>query len=332
MMKWIMFILMLALPLLTSCSDKTEETAKGGIRTSNTRGPVEISVTADRRDLEVGRSLTLVVEAITPDGVSIATPMVNTNGTIGVFNILRSDARSNLPMPGENSGRVWTQSLILDSLQAGDVEIPSFSIEFDDRRAERAVTGTIVTDPLPIEVISLMTASDADGQLRELRGPVNMIDSWPLWTWGLFLLGIIAVIAIGTLFIRGRGLQKITELSPEEQARRDLQNLESSGLLEQQALQPFYFRLTDILRHYIEGRFGLQAPRSTTAEFLNEMGHSRMLTIEQQQTLSQFLRSADMVKFARHEPPAETGHAALQQARFFVDETAPSVDSEGAAA
>ena len=106
MMKWIMFILMLALPLLTGCSDKTEETAEGGIRTSNTRGPVEISVTADRRDLEVGRSLTLVVEAITPDGVSIATPMVNTNGTIGVFNILRSDARSNLPMPGENSGRV----------------------------------------------------------------------------------------------------------------------------------------------------------------------------------------------------------------------------------
>jgi len=28
-----------------------------------------------------------------------------------------------------------------------------------------------------------------------------------------------------------------------------------------------------------------------------------------------------MVKFARHEPPVETGQAALEQARFFVDET-----------
>jgi hypothetical protein len=51
------------------------------------------------------------------------------------------------------------------------------------------------------------------------------------------------------------------------------------------------------------------------------MGHSQVLTMEQQQTLGQFLRSADMVKFARHEPPVETGQAALEQARFFVDET-----------
>ena len=330
MMKSMMFILMLGLSLLTACSDKTQETAEGGIQTSATRGPVEISVTADQRDLEVGRSLTLVVEAVTANGVSITTPIVNTNGTIGVFNILQSDARSNLPMRGENSGRIWTQRLILDSLQAGDVEIPSFSIDFDDRRAELPVTGTVVTEPLPIKVISLMTASDADGQLRELRGPVNMIDSWPIWLWSLIILGILVTIAIGTLLVRGRGLQEIEELSPEEQARRDLENLESSGLLEQQALQPFYFRLTDILRHYIEGRFGLQAPRSTTAEFLSEMGHSRILTIDQQQTLGQFLRSADMVKFARHEPPAETGQAALQQARFFVDETASTADAEGA--
>ena len=53
------------------------------------------------------------------------------------------------------------------------------------------------------------------------------------------------------------------------------------------------------------------------------MGHSQALTMDQQQTLGQFLRSADMVKFARHEPPVETGRAALEQARFFVDETTP---------
>jgi hypothetical protein len=324
-----MVILLLATSLALGCSDNTEETSDGGIRTSSTRGPVEITLTADRRSLEVGRTLTLILEAVVEDGVSIRTPMVNTNGTIGLFNVLQSDARSDLPLPGEESGRKWIQQIVVDSLQAGNAEIPSFSISFDDSRSEETVTGTVVTDPLPIEVISLMTEAQTAGELRELRGPVNMIDSWPIWAW-LLVAGILVVmVAMATLVIRGRGLQQIIELTPEEQARRDLANLQSSGLLEEQALQPFYFRLTDILRHYIEGRFGLKAPRSTTAEFLSEMGHNRMLTVDQQQTLGQFLRSADMVKFARHEPPVATGQSALQQALLFVDETAISTDEEG---
>ncbi len=321
MMKSITIILALSATLLTGCSDNTEQTADGGIRTTSTRGPVEIVIKADRRELEVGRSLTLLVEAIVEDDVIIRTPMVNTNTTIGSFNILQSDARSNLPLPGKDTGRVWTQRLLLDSFQAGETEIPSFTINFDDRRSDPPVNGTVATDPLPIEIIGLISAGESDAQLRELRGPVNMIDPWPAWIWGLIAVGILTATIITILLVRGRGLQSVVELSPEEQARRDLANLETSGLLEQQALQPFYFRLTDILRHYIEGRFGLRAPRATTAEFLSEMGHSQVLTMEQQQTLGQFLRSADMVKFARHQPPVETGQAALEQARFFVDET-----------
>ncbi|MEE2907846.1 MAG: hypothetical protein VX527_08430 [Planctomycetota bacterium] len=319
-----------AMLLLQSCGDAPVRTEDGGVRTTAVRGPVEVTVTATPDTLEVGQPLTLKVETIAQEGVTITMPMVlaNANGSVGLFNVLAEDARPNIPLPEGNLGRSWTQVLVLDTFQAGETELPSLSIAFHDTRADLPVDGTIQTDPLPVEVISLIGDNEAGATLRDIRGHVQMIDPWPAWVWAAIVIVALVLIAIITILIRGRGLQELAALSPEEQARRDLASLEASGLLQQKQVQPFYFRLTDILRHYIEGRFGLQAPRSTTAEFLLEMGHSSVLNNSQQDALSQFLRAADMVKFARHEPTPETGREALSQARLFVEETATNENEE----
>ena len=324
-MRHLAIILLTIPPLfLSACGDRTEQTEDGGIRTTVTRGPVEVTVTATPSELEVGEHLTLVVEAITAPNVTITMPMVtaNANGSVGRFHVLSDEGRPDIPLPEGQDGRAWTQVLVLDTFEAGSCELPAIAIEFQDDRADLPVTGTISTDTLPVEVTSLIGDDATTTALRDIRGPVQMIDPWPAWVWGGIVLVALLAIGLATLVIRGRGLQEIAALSPEEQARRDLLALESSGLLESKQVQPFYFRLTDILRHYIEGRFGLQAPRSTTPEFLVEMGRNSVLTTPQQDVLGQFLRAADMVKFARHEPTPETGREALAQARHFVDETA----------
>ncbi|MDG2422919.1 MAG: hypothetical protein P8M22_02950 [Phycisphaerales bacterium] len=323
-------ILTSSLIMLQACSDAPTQTDDGGIQTRATRGPVEVTVTATPRELEVGQPLTLVVETIAREGVTISMPMVsaNANGSIGAFHVLSDEARPNIPLPEGEDGRSWTQVLVLDTFQAGPTELPELAIAFQDTRSDLPVEGNVQIDALPIEIISLIGDMQADTALRDISGPVEMIDPWPAWVWAAIVFGGLVVVGVITLLVRGRGLQELATLSPEEQARRDLASLESSGLLEQKQVQPFYFRLTDILRHYIEGRFGLQAPRATTAEFLLEMGHSTILNTTQQNTLGQFLRAADMVKFARHEPSAETGLEALSQARLFVEETA-SPEQEG---
>ena len=314
--------------MLQACGDPPVRTEDGGIRTTTTRGPVEVTVKATPAELEVGQPLTLTVESVAQEGVRISMPMIatNNNGSIGVFHVLADDSRPAIPLPGDRRERSWTQTVVLDTFQAGSTELPALSIAFEDNRSDMTIEGTVQTDALPIEIISLIEDAEAGSNLRDIQGAVQMIDPWPLWLWATIVIGGILLIALLTLVIRGRGLQSVSVLSPAEQARRDLANLETSGLLEQQQVQPFYFRLTDILRHYIEGRFGLQAPRSTTSEFLLEMGHSSVLNTTQQSTLDQFLRAADMVKFAKHEPSPETGREALSQARLFVEETAATVE------
>ena len=98
-MRPITLILTLATTLLAGCVDTTVETSDGGIQTTATRGPVEIVVKADKRTLEVGRTVTLLVEAIVEDDVIMRTPMINANASIGSFNVLQNDAalRSSSP-------------------------------------------------------------------------------------------------------------------------------------------------------------------------------------------------------------------------------------------
>jgi len=328
MMKVNSILALITLLLLQACDGQVEQTRDAGIQTTATRGPVEVTVTATPDQLEVGRPLKLEIEAITANDVSISMPMIspNANGTIGNFNILSETSRENLPLPEGREGRSWNQTLILDTFEPGDATIPKLSISFKDNRAELPIEGFLKTDELIIEVTSLIGDPSAEAGLREIRGPVEMIDPWPLWIWVSIGFGTLLLLAVITLVMRGRGLEEIAALSPEAQARRDLLLLEQSGLLESADMQRFYVRLTDILRHYIEGRFGLKAPRATTPEFLIAMSRGDLLTQNQQQSLDQFLRSADMVKFARHEPSPETGEAALQQARTFVEETAPRED------
>ncbi len=65
------------------------------------------------------------------------------------------------------------------------------------------------------------------------------------------------------------------------------------------------------------------APERTTEEFLRETRRSNALSEGHKLLLAEFLRSADMVKFARHVPGPDDAGAALQSARGFVEDTAP---------
>ena len=90
--------------------------------------------------------------------------------------------------------------------------------------------------------------------------------------------------------------------------------------------------LSDIVRRYIEARFGLRAPELTTEEFLAEAGRSADLTPSHRSLLSAFLERCDRVKFARYSPGDTESHEALQLARQFLRETrdAPSRGDEPA--
>jgi len=118
----------------------------------------------------------------------------------------------------------------------------------------------------------------------------------------------------------GRG-SRIPLRPPEDIAREALDELAASGLAASGEVKAFYIRLSDILRRYIEGRFGIPAMDRTTAELLPEIRRHPELG-RMAPEVRAFLDDCDLVKFAKYVPVAEDLSADLARARRVVDETA----------
>ena len=95
----------------------------------------------------------------------------------------------------------------------------------------------------------------------------------------------------------------------------------------------FYVELSSIVRRYLEDRFDLRAPELTTEEFLESVQQSPDLTRAHQSLLRDFLRQADLVKFAGVKPAAEDVERSIESANRFLEETrenAPLIETQEA--
>jgi Domain of unknown function (DUF4381) len=106
-------------------------------------------------------------------------------------------------------------------------------------------------------------------------------------------------------------------LPPDAEALQLLDALAADGDLEP---KQFYFRLSAVIRRYVERRFAIPAAEMTTEELLPRLDRLPM-EADLAQTLKAFCRAADPVKFAG--APAGTDRMAhdLAFARNFVHRT-----------
>jgi len=128
--------------------------------------------------------------------------------------------------------------------------------------------------------------------------------------------------ALHRLFIFQQQPQK--EQTPQEIAFDALHQLLKEQYPEKGKFDPFYVGLTDIVRHYIEGHYSIDAPEQTTEEFLQLVTTHPQFDPPTRQRLEDFLFEADLVKFARQQSTTENCLRAHKAATQFVEgETSP---------
>jgi len=156
--------------------------------------------------------------------------------------------------------------------------------------------------------------------IRDIKGLVPLPHGW--WWLGLLLAVLIVGAVAFWLWKRRKPItaaETVAPLSAYEIALRALEKLQG----ENPPVEAFYTRLSDIVRRYLEGGFGLRAPERTTEEFLYEMSRDSVLTPEHKQLLGAFLQEADLVKFARFRPGEEDKGRTFAAAEKFVRDTQP---------
>lgn len=111
-------------------------------------------------------------------------------------------------------------------------------------------------------------------------------------------------------------------LPPHEAALAALEKLRAQRLWQEGRHKQYYSALTDILRTYIAGRYGVGAMEMTSDEIVEAM-RGVDLPRKSAMDLAQILREADLVKFAKAAPEADENEAAYRAACDFVEQTKP---------
>lgn len=153
---------------------------------------------------------------------------------------------------------------------------------------------------------------------------LRFLEPWrtPPWLWALIALVVIVGLA---LMIRRRNAARRAAQGAHVAAHAHedaLAELEKArALMSPENSRPYGIAVSGIVRHYIERRFSIVAPRRSTEEFLIEAGSSEKLEPAHRKLLAEFLGTCDFLKFARARAELAELEAQHQAAVRFVTET-----------
>ncbi len=152
--------------------------------------------------------------------------------------------------------------------------------------------------------------------------------------WTLVALLVLAALAYAAKRILARYGKRFSDmfrpappLPPHEAALAALEKLRAQRLWQEGKHKLYYSALTDILRTYIAGRFGVGAMEMTSDEIVEAM-RGVELPRKSAMDLAQILREADLVKFAKAAPEADENEAVYRAACDFVEQTKPEEPAE----
>ena len=170
----------------------------------------------------------------------------------------------------------------------------------------------------------------------ESDGPITIYKSfWQIllenYTWISILSLALIIIVIVFYFIRKRKKSSQTEtieesVDPYQEALLAIEELQGRKL--QLEPKPFVFRLSEILRIYVQKRFQMPAMELTGEEFIMEIASNPFFSRNYEDLLRDFVDQGDRVKYSKEATETSQINLLLDSALFFVKDTNKRIEDQ----
>jgi hypothetical protein len=197
---------------------------------------------------------------------------------------------------------------------------------------------TIYSDALTLNVVQPFEIDSTDIAITDIKG----IYRAPIWWWGIIrwvlLVFALALAGVGMHYlieyIKRRNALQTEDATPAEPllpaevvALEKLNAIRDEKIWQKGQIKEYYTQLTDVIREYIARRFQVSSVEQTSDETLRDI---RPLLTDKAlyQQLSEMLRLADLVKFAKWTTTPDENENALRSAYSFVQQTTPVEETQ----
>ena len=213
-----------------------------------------------------------------------------------------------------------TQEYTITSFDSALYYLPPLSVMVDDKPyPSKALALKVYSIP-----VDILNPDHFFGQKAVMKAPF----AWEDWRGviGLSLLGIPLLILLIYLIVRIRDNKPIIrkvkvepKLPPHIEAMKHIEKVREEKNWQKDHPKEYYTELTDIIRTYIQDRFGFYALEMTSSEIIDKL--LEMKKKEELSELKSLFQTADLVKFAKHNPLINENDANLIHAIEFINET-----------
>lgn len=265
-------------------------------------------VTADTLQIRIGEPLTLTLEA--RKGSRVRFPIAQ--DSIGKVQLLDTTEIDTLKT-------VYRQRWTVTAYDSGQYKIDSlpFTINGD----------TAYAKPISFQVyaVKLDTTHQKMYDIKPIyKAPYTFAELLPWLVVGILFVVLLTGLVLFILNRRRRKKPvKRIVLPPHLEALERLEALDKKSYLKEGAYKAYYSELTDILRYYFERRYAFQAMELTSGQILAHLKHYTDLPKELYAGLKQFLKTADLVKFAKMTPHPSDATRYRDQVEQIVHATTP---------
>lgn len=283
----------------------------------STTAQVTVDARLDSARILIGDQVRLTIQVQSSGGALVQAPDLSVFDTLKNIEILDT---SGIDTIQRGSTVTIEQHLTITSFDSGFYWLPKVPVNF----VFNGKTGIAQSNSLRLEVATIPITNDSI-QIAPIKPiieePRTLEDLIP------FLIPLLIFIIIGCivyLFVKRKKKPKVQPpariLLPHEIALQKLLDLQQQKLWQRGEVKQYQTELTFIIREYLEERFNIPALESTTDEIVMNLKATDLEETWRDRLQEMFI-NADLVKFAKAQPPENVHELGMSEAMAFVTAT-----------
>ena len=213
-----------------------------------------------------------------------------------------------------------TQEYIITSFDSALYYLPPMPVTVDGKEY-RSKALALKVYSMPVDTLH---PDQFFGQKTVMKAPFAWEDWYGLTGCSFLALPLLGLLIYLIIRIRDnkpiiRKIKVEPKLPPHQAAMKEIERIKSEKVWQKGEPKTYYTELTDTLRTYIKDRFGFNALEMTSSEIIDKL--LEMNDKDAISDLKELFQTADLVKFAKHDPQMNENDANLINAIDFINET-----------